>query len=236
MTVQIEDLSVFSEDKLIGYRLINSKFPPIYLFDDVASPDEFEDLYAIQSLTNPRLQNEVGNLSLLPLNEIPFGIPGCHYAAASFTHVNPDGSRFSDGSYGIMYIGDTSETALAEVKHHQNIYWSRVPKLRYERFVFRELACTFGVKNGLDATTIPIDNAIYSPDDYSASRLLGAKIKDDRKYSALRYCSVRNSRSVCYALFTPKELTSVIQAKHYEMIWDRSMISAVNIISHVANG
>ena len=55
-----------------SYRLVNSKFPPIALFDDVASDEEFDALYALQALTNPRLQNEVGNLNLIPRSEIPF--------------------------------------------------------------------------------------------------------------------------------------------------------------------
>ena len=82
-----------------AYRLVNSKFPPIAIFDDVASADEFESLYALQAITNPRLANQAGRLELIPRADIPFGIPGCSYAAAPFTHVNPDGSRFSDGSF-----------------------------------------------------------------------------------------------------------------------------------------
>src|SRR5258705_221801 len=83
-----------------AYRLVNSKFPPIALFDDVADADEFELLFEIQALTNPRLKNEVGQLELIARSEIPFGIAGCSYAIAPFTHVNPAGSRFSDGSFG----------------------------------------------------------------------------------------------------------------------------------------
>ena len=85
-----------------AYRLVNSKFPPIALFDDVADADEFETLYQLQALTNPRLRNETGRLELIARAEIPFGIPGCSYATAPFTHVNPAGSRFSDGSFGVL--------------------------------------------------------------------------------------------------------------------------------------
>ncbi|CAK8738353.1 hypothetical protein SODG_002040 [Sodalis praecaptivus] len=38
-----------------GYRLINSKYPPVSLFDDVADEHEFNALHALQALTNPRL-------------------------------------------------------------------------------------------------------------------------------------------------------------------------------------
>ncbi|HAZ98258.1 MAG TPA: hypothetical protein DCX04_03025, partial [Halomonas sp.] len=127
--VKAADLPVLPARDVIGYRLVNSKFPPIDLFDDVADPDEFAALHALQSLTNPRLQNEVGDLALLPLEQIPFGIRGCSYAVAPFTHINPEGSRFSDGSFGVLYLADTLETAIAEVKHHQQAYWQRVPEL-----------------------------------------------------------------------------------------------------------
>ena len=57
-------LPLCKSKEVVGYRLVNSKFPPIGLFDDVASLDEFEALYALQALTNPRLRNEAGDLGL----------------------------------------------------------------------------------------------------------------------------------------------------------------------------
>ncbi|NVZ67249.1 RES family NAD+ phosphorylase, partial [Pseudomonas gingeri] len=121
--VTASHLPLLSGERLQAYRLVNSKFPPIAVFDDVADADEFEVLYQVQALTNPRLRNELDQLELIPRDEIPFGIPGCAYATAPFTHVNPAGSRFSDGSFGVLYLAETMETALAEVKHHQNSYW-----------------------------------------------------------------------------------------------------------------
>lgn len=233
MTVTISHLALFSETGLVGHRLVNAKFPPIELFDDVANTEEFDVLYALQAITNPRIQTEIGNLNLLALNEIPFGIRGCHYAAASFTHVNPEGSRFSDGSYGVMYIGDSSETAVAEVKHHQNAYWNNIPSLRYDRFVFKELVCTFDAQQGLDSSALPIDDAIYLPNDYSYSRQLGLEIKHRSTFSVLKYNSVRNSKGICFALFTPKVVSDIIPSKHYEMIWDGEKVSSVNLITDV---
>ncbi len=106
--VSAADLNVLhGEGSIKSYRLVNSKFPPIALFDDVANADEFDILYQVQALTNPRLQNEVGVIKLIALSEIPFGITGCSYATAPFTHLNPDGSRFGDGSFGMLYLADT---------------------------------------------------------------------------------------------------------------------------------
>ena len=231
--VEIADLTEFTENTIVGYRLIHAKFPPINIFDDVANADDFDALYAIQALTNPRLQNEVGKLALVAREDIPFGITGCHYAAASFTQVNPDGSRFSDGSFGLMYVGDTADTAINEVRYHQQTYWQNVPNLHYERFVFKALKCTFEVNLGLDATHLLLSHPIYAPNDYSASRILGTEIRNNTAYSTLKYHSVRNPSGTCYALFTPKHVKEIIQTCHYEMIWSGNVIQSVNVVIKV---
>lgn len=43
---------------------------------------------------------------MIPLDEIPWGITGYSYATAPFTHINPAGSRFSDGSFGVLYVAE----------------------------------------------------------------------------------------------------------------------------------
>ena len=229
----LSSLPLLEGESLQAYRLVNSKFPPIALFDDVADAADFEALYQIQVMTNPRLQNELGRLELIPRDEIPFGIPGCSYATAPFTHVNPAGSRFSNGSFGVLYLADKMDTAIAEVRHHQNRYWSNVPDLNYERFVFRGLTCSFTDAGMRDATVVPPSAPIYAPGDYTHSHLLG----DEAKRAAcpgLRYNSVRSSGSVCWALMTPRPVTSIIQAAHFEMIWSRQIISVNRITTLTA--
>lgn len=227
--VMVSQLAELAGEQLQAYRLVNSKFPPIALFDDVADADEFEVLYQIQALTNPRLQNEVGHLELIPRGEIPFGIPGCSYATAPFTHVNPAGSRFSDGSFGVLYLAGSMETALAEVQHHQSLYWSKVQSLNYERFVFRGLSCSFVDVDMKDAASIPMTDPIYAPDDYAHSHRLGRSVKN-AGVPGLRYNSVRTHGSYCWALITPRPVSSIIQTAHYEMIWN-GQITSINKIS-----
>ncbi|EJM95295.1 RES domain-containing protein [Pseudomonas sp. GM74] len=222
------ELAVFAGQSLQAYRLVNSKFPPIALFDDVADADEFEVLFEIQALTNPRLKNEVGRLELIARSEIPFGIPGCAYAIAPFTHVNPAGSRFSDGSFGVLYLADSMEAALAEVRHHQALYWSKVPSLNYERFVFRGLVCAFGDAGMKDATALPINDPVYAPDDYSHSHVLGRAVRD-ADCPGLRYHSVRMPGSHCWALMTPRPVSSIVQTAHYEMVWNGQITSVSQI-------
>ncbi|WP_426143597.1 RES family NAD+ phosphorylase [Pseudomonas sp. DWP3-1-2] len=226
-----DPLKALTGEQLQAYRLVNSKFPPIALFDDVADAEEFEALYQIQALTNPRLLNEAGRLELIPLADIPFGITGCSYATAPFTHINPSGSRFSDGRYGVLYLADTLDTALAEVQYHQNEYWSKVESLSYERFVFRGLSCAFNDAGMLDASHLPMTDPIYDPDDYTHARRLGREVRNTGS-NGLRYRSVRAPGQLCWALMKPRPVSSIIQTAHYEMVWN-GQITSVSQISEV---
>ena len=49
-----------------------------------------------------RLRQELGQLDLVPRERRISG-PGTQPLMAAFTHLNPDGSRFSDGTYGVFY-------------------------------------------------------------------------------------------------------------------------------------
>ena len=218
------DLKTLHRPVEVGCRCVDSKYPPIELFDDVASQEDFEVLYALQALTNPRIQAEVGNLSFLQVKDMPLGITGCSYACAPFTHVSPEGSRFSDGTFGLLYIASDTATALKEVAYHREKYCSNVHGLKFERFVYRKLKCEFSIESGLDATGISMNDPLYHEDDYSEGRGVGTALKIQGKVDALCYNSVRNTGAICWALFTPILVRSIIQANHYEMIWDETRL------------
>jgi len=75
------------------WRIIPSRFPPIDLFERVADPADLEAIYELESLTNDRLREEVGELQLVPSQDHISG-RGTSYIMAAFTHLNLAGSRF----------------------------------------------------------------------------------------------------------------------------------------------
>ncbi len=94
------------------HRLVPSHFPPIDLFENVASPDELEIVFAIESLTNDRLREQVGDLARVPVEERIAG-PGSTPVMAAFTHIAV-ATRFSDGTeYGVYYGAKDLNTAFA---------------------------------------------------------------------------------------------------------------------------
>ena len=105
----------------IGRRpgaIIASRYPPINLFERLtADTAAWDALMALEQLTNPRVRDEVGDIALVPPDDRVSG-PGASYVMAAFTHINPKGSRFSDGSFGVYYAAAALETAIAETVFH----------------------------------------------------------------------------------------------------------------------
>src|SRR5256885_5982595 len=107
-----------------SHRVVPSRFPPVGLFDRVAAPEDLEAIFALEAMTNDRLREEAGELSLVAKEERVSG-PGTTPIMAAFTHLNPEGSRFSDGSYGVYYAAHEMATAIAESAHHRAIFLAR---------------------------------------------------------------------------------------------------------------
>ncbi len=133
----------------------------------------------------------------------------------------------------MLYLADRMDTAIAEVRHHQERYWSNVPELNYERFVFRGLTASFSDSGMRDATALPLSDAIYAPDDYAHSNQLGSELKREG-CMGLRYHSVRSPSNICWALMSPRPVTSIIQSAHFEMIWSEQVISVNQITTLLA--
>jgi hypothetical protein len=206
-----------------AYRLIPSKYPPKSLFDDVANHDEFEILFAIQELTNPRIRNEIGNLNRVPAPERPYGIRGCNYALGPFVHLNPAGSRFSNGDFGVYYAAEDVQTAIAETRYHQQHYFSAIIGLKFDRLTMRCLKTQFSANLRDIRGDNFKENEWYDKNNYLAAQQLGAGVKINND-AGIVYCSVRLENRNCYALFSPNTIKDVIQTTHYEYIWDGEKI------------
>lgn len=233
--VELDALPTSERHRQEAFRLINSKFPPIDIFDDVASNEEFEALYRLQSHTNPRLLNSTGQINLVPPERRPFGIPGCNYALAPFVHLNTQGSRFSRGEYGVLYAADRMATAIAETRYHQERYLQQQlnGRLKYDRLVMRGLKLVFSAALVNICEPRVEQYGWYDPRDYSAAQALGAAAKSSGRDGIL-YESVRLRGSECYALFSPDLVHSVVQTAHYEYLWDGASISAVIELSQLS--
>jgi len=204
-------------------RLVPTRYPPVGLFDAVAHPADLEAVFAIEALGNPRLREAAGALSLVPREHRISG-PGTSPIMAAFTHLNPEGSRFSDGTYGVYYAADVLETAVAEVSHHRARFLARTQ----EPPIDIDLRCyRVPVRARLvDLRGRHAQADLLAPDHYAASQAFGAARRAEGE-PGIVHASVRRRGGRCVALFTPKAtVPPALQSEHVTLRWDGSRIAA----------
>lgn len=212
-------------------RIIPSIFPPIDLFERVAKPEDLDAVHAIESAFNPRLQDAVGDLALVPRDERVVG-PGAGYVMAAFTHVSPDGSRFSNGTYGVFYAAQRESTAIAETRYHRERFMRATHEPRCEldmRVLSMTVKATLHDLRGMRAL-LP---DIYRLDDYSASQILGGALRAGGSNGVV-YDSVRQEGGKCVGIFRPRLLSECREWKHLRYIWDGTRVSDVLEIKRVS--
>ncbi|WP_048645582.1 RES family NAD+ phosphorylase [Nitratireductor soli] len=202
-------------------RIIRSIHPPIDLFEDIADPADWPLLLAAEQKTNPRLMESIGNLDLVPPHRRVSG-PGASYLMAPFTHVSPDRpSRFSAGSYGVLYVADAFETALFETIHHHARFMAATAEPAGWTAQFREIIVD------VDARLHDLRGggwqSALSPDDYTHSQALAARLHADDS-DGIAYPSVRREGGECVGLFYPDCAAAPVQGRHLDYHWDGARV------------
>lgn len=223
--------SLFALDWNPAYRVIPTRFPAISLFEHVASAEDFDVLYALEAMTNDRIRDEVGEISLVPVEERKFG-PGCSPIMAAFTHLNPQGSRFSDGTYGVFYCGREKDTAIAETCYHSALFMGATnePPMRLQMRLYAVEAA--GEVVDLRAAA-QADPRIIDPDDYSYAQGIGRKLRGEGTQGIL-YPSVRHPGGECLAALRTGILKNCQHSAYLEYNWNGRAIDAVFEVNQLA--
>jgi len=206
------------------YRIVPSRFPPINLFERVADPEDWEAIIEIESLTNDRIRDEAGQIQLVPPADRVSG-PGASIIMAAFTHSNPEGSRFSDGSYGVFYAAHDVDTAVAETKHHRAAFMAatRQPPMELDMRVYAlDLSGKLHDVRQLQSSLA----RVYERNSYAHSQRLA---RDLRQLGSLgiAYKSVRRKGGECAAIFRAPVLSNCRQERHLCYVWDGEKITTV---------
>lgn len=211
-----------------SWRLVPSRFPPVGLFDRVASTEDMEIVMDIEGLTNDRLREELGEISLVPEEDRVYG-PGTTPIMAAFTHLDPLGSRFTDGSYGVYYAGNTIQTAVAETRFHRERFLNATHEPPIE-IDMRSYASNIDARlhdiRGLQAK-LP---KIYDPNPahYGIPQAFAKELRDAGS-NGITHSSVRDQGGECIAVFRPRLLQPIVQGVHYCYVWDGTRITDVYI-------
>jgi len=201
----------------VSHRIVRTIYPPVWLFEDIAPPEDWDLIASAEAKTNPRVREQIGDLTLVPRERRVSG-PTASLVMAAFTHVSrARPSRFSDGSHGVWYCGDRFEVALAETAYHFERFMARTQEPAADA-QYRELQAPIagrlhdlrgeGFADSLDR------------DSYTASQRLAASLKEQGS-DGIVYPSVRWPQGQAAALFYPDRVTlPVTQARTLHYHWD----------------
>lgn len=190
-----------------SYRLIPSQFPPIGLFDTVATTADLDAVMELAGWTNDRLVKE--RVARLPESEWVFGRANASIVMAAFLHTV--GARFNGPDLGAWYAAASIRTAIAEVGHHlrREALARRLPVMQrvYRSYVAR-----------LDGSYIDLREAgrddLMAPDSYAASQVLGEQQRAAGE-DGLIYASVRHRDGLNVCAYRPSKVLDVTQAEHF---------------------
>lgn len=202
---------VYAPSPAPTHRLIPSRFPPIGLFDTVATAADLEAVMELAGWTNDRLVAQ--RLARLPRAEWVHGTPNASIVMASFLHVTPGGMRFNGPALGAWYAAATMPAAVAEVAHHLRreavARGVDTARRRYRTYV-ADLAGDYLDIRG--QKTVRPD--VYAPASYAAGQALGETVRAGGG-AGLIYDSLRYAGGVNIAALRPRNITGVVQAAHY---------------------
>jgi hypothetical protein len=196
-----------------AHRLIPSQFPPIGLFDTVATAADLAAVLELVGWTNDRLVAD--RIARLPQTEWVYGVPNASIVMAAFLHVAPGGMRFNGPELGAWYAADDLRTAAAEVGHHlrrETVARSFARMSRTYRAYAASLSGSYLDIRGQQAARPDI----YAGDRYDASQKLGEEVRASGG-AGLIYDSLRRRTGINVVAHRPRNITDIVQSDHFEI-------------------
>ena len=196
-----------------AYRLVPARFPPIGLFDTVATAADAAAVMELAGWTNDRLVAE--RIDRLPRDQWVYGRPNASIIMASFLHVAPGGMRFNGPDLGAWYASASIVTAAAEVGHHlrrETVARSVEAMAR----TYRSYSATL-VGNYLDIcgqqSAYP---DAYLPNSYAGAQAFGETIRASAS-AGIAYDSLRHRGGTNVVGYRPAGIIDVVQTDHFEI-------------------
>lgn len=187
------------------------------------NPDDLESILNALAVTDPRARDAAGALTALP--------PAMHYRGPSASAVMlpflcRGASRFSSGTYGVLYGADDIETAVAEVAYHHALRLRVSSATRGTTVVLARWTFRLRASKMQFVDLRQPDASIYDADDYRAAQSLGKKLRDGGALGVL-YTSVRRKSGRCIGVFVPNAVETMRKRDDWRLVWDGRTISEV---------
>ena len=210
-------------DWLGAARITRTTYRRVDYFDDIADPEDWSLLLAAEQVTGGRFEEGTGELRPIPAARRVTG-PRAGHLMNPFFNMSPDrGSRFSDGKFGILYAGRTSDVALLETMYHHGRFMAATEQVPGWTSHFLEIALNIDASlhdlRGLGQRASPFLDA----EDYTAGQALGRELHASGS-DGIAYPSVRHVGGECAALFYPDLASNVREKRYLDYHWNGSRV------------
>lgn len=203
------------------YRIIPSKFPPIHFFENLVSAEQMEAAFYIESLTNDRLREEAGDISLVQPTDRIYG-KGSSIVMAAFTHIGRP-SRFTNGSFGVYYAAKKMNTAIIETVYSREKFLSYTDEnpgsIDMRVYVGKILKPMHDIRAAKY-------QMLHNPEDYTQAQSFAATLRTQNSYGIV-YNSVRDKGGECIAALRPTAVSIPMQRDHLAYVWNGKNITKV---------
>jgi len=199
-----------------SFRIVSSRYPFVGIYDRIADPGDIEATIELERLTNDRVRDEAGDISIVPPAERIAG-PGSTPIMAAFRHTRA--SRFSDGSFGVYYAARVVETAVAETVFHIEILYGSTSEESADIDMRVYVARIAGIFD--DLQSLEPSDALLDADSYSASQRYARALRERNDTDGIHYRSVRDPKhGHCVACFRPRSITACRPHSYLTYRWD----------------
>lgn len=202
----------------VAYRLFPTRFPPVNVYEGLVANDRYDEVFAIESLTNPRLrslerlQRTTGEGSADPRLQ--------NWNLAPFAYGNPEGTTFFGEKPPCLELAFERQTALA------------VSVARRQAF----MAATRQAAIGLDVRMLctPVKGLFWdlralgdAPAGLGAAerRRIGSMMPEGAQ--GIIYRPPERALGACVAVVDGMALGRSEQSMHFRYLWDGSSISTL---------
>jgi hypothetical protein len=199
------------------HRLLPAKYSPNYdsVLTEVADDEDLPQVFALDNLTNARLQAEENS----NWRELVFHVPYHHVINAAFTHANPLGARFSGPRRGAWYAGFELATSKAEVIFHKNVEFAEIDWKEREEVEYDDYLADFTASfHDLRQLGQSERDPYLNPTSYVRSQQLAEELMEQGSLGVI-YPSVRREAGTCLACFQPSVVANVRKDVRYKLEW-----------------
>ncbi len=191
----------------------------------LVDPEERGELESLLALTNLVESHRAGDRKIVPSKDDFVG-EYKDYILAPFAYRAR--SRFSDGSFGILYAAESELTSIREISHYlTRVYQdSNAPAQEVTRLhlTLRIVAALVDVR----LSHVPhADKKVYDPEDDTASQRFGAAVS--KTHLGVLYDSVRRAGGTCVGAFVPRIVSDVRLESAVSLVWDGKRLANYKI-------